>query len=302
MPQSPEPTCASVPVVVDLDLTLAPLRIGVDDPCWRRDGSTWWWATRTPDGPGSVSLRTVDDRVDAEAWGPGAAWLTGSLPRLVGASDPGPPPTGPVHELDRRNPGFAVAGHGRVVFGAIDAICRQGVSTFEAGRAWALMVEAMGDDAPGPGGVRLPPSPRRLASCDPYDLHVLGLDQQRADAVRRVASHATRLEADEPGGDLTAAFARLGDVAGVSGATVEHARAVAGADPDALPVLDGHTMALVRRTMGSTGPTEGSGWPERLERHRPHRGRLVRLLVLAGTALEADHPTDGAGRGAEPNR
>lgn len=292
MAQPRESTRASVAVAVDLEVTLAPLRVGVDDPCWRREDDTWWWATRTPDGPATVALRRGEARVDAEAWGDGAAWVLGSLPRLVGATDPGPPPDGPVHELDRRHPGFAVAGHGRVAFGAIDAVCRRDVSSFEAGRAWSLMVEAMGDDAPGPVDLRLPPAPRRLATCDPYDLHVLGLDRDGADEVRRIASHASRFEAEEPGGDLTEAFDRLGDVAGVAPTTVAHARSVAGADPDALPVLDQHVMALVRRTMGATEPATGTGWPDRLDRHRPHRGRLVRLLVLAGTALEDEDTPD----------
>lgn len=295
MAPPPEPTRATVAVEVDLDVTLAPLRVGLDDPCWRREGSTWWWATRTPDGPATVALTPREGRVDAEVWGDGSGWMVGSLPRLVGAADAGPPGDGPIAELSRRHPGFLVAGHGRVAFGAIDAVCRRGVSAFEAGRAWTLMVEAMGDDAPGPVELRLPPAPRRLANCDPYDLHVLGLDGDGVDEVRRIASHATRFEAEEPMGDLSEAFDRLRDVVGVDPRTVAHARAVAGADPDALPVLDGATMGLVRRTMGATEPASPTEWPDRLDRHRPQRGRLVRLLVLAGTALEAEEPSDASG-------
>jgi hypothetical protein len=287
---------STVAVTVDLASTLAPLRVGVSDPCWRVEPQgSWWWATRTPTGPLTTRFvpgsGTSAGQVGIEAWGEGVDWLVPRIPLLVGASDPGviasAEATELVAELAARFPGFRVAGHARVADGAVQAICRRGVSSFEAARSWSLMVESMGDDAPGPGGLRLPPAPRRLASCDPYDLHVLGLEQGRADEVRRVGSHAGRLEADLADGGA-AAVGHLAGIAGIGTDVVEHTRSVALGDPDAAPVIDAHHTAAVVRTLwtdsASIGDDDAVDLPALMAPHAPHRGRLVRLIALAEAA------------------
>ena len=289
MPPRPD-LRSTVPAPAGLDLasTLAPLRVGVSDPCWRVEAAgSWWWATRTPTGPVTTRFVPRDGAVDVEAWGEGVEWLAPRLPLLVGAADGRDldDATDLVAQLAARFPGFRVAGHGRVADAAVEAICRRGVSGFEATRSWSLMVESMGDDAPGPGGLRLPPAPRRLASCDPYDLHVLGLEQGRADEVRRVGSHASRLEVDPRDGGAEA-VAHLAGIAGIGPDVVEHARSVALGDADAAPVIDAHHTAAVVRTLW-TGAGDGDGGvdlPGLMEPHAPHRGRLVRLIALAEAA------------------
>ncbi len=279
-----------VPVEVDLASVLAPLRVGVGDPCWRVEPSgAWWWATRTPAGPVTVRLQAGDEGVDVQGWGEGTAWLPPRLPRLVGAVDPGLDGASPlVTELAARYPGFRLAGHGRVADAAIQAMCRRGVSAFEASRSWTFMVEILGDDAPGPGGLRLPPAPRRLATCDPYELHIWGLEHTRADAIRRIATHAGRLEpaADDEGGPR--AVDHLAGITGIGGDVVAHARSVALGDPDALPVLDVHQSAAVIRALWSDAEHDREGGavdlPALLTPHAPHRGRLVRLVALADAA------------------
>lgn len=278
---------------LDLAATLAPLRLGVSDPCWWVEASgPWWWATRTPAGPLTVRLVPGSGVVGVEAWGAGVEWLPRHLGRLLGleAGAPTAARRDLVRALAQRFPGFRVAGHSRVADAAIDGICRRGVSAFEAARSWLLMVEAMGDDAPGPGGLRLPPAPRRVASCDPYELHVMGLEQGRADEVRRVASHASRLEAGTHDGGAEA-IAHLDGIAGIGADTVEHARAVALGDPDAVPVLDAHRTAAVVRTLW-TGAGADDGDPvdvgALMEPLRPERGLLVRLIALAEAADATD--------------
>lgn len=281
----------------DLAATLAPLRLGPSDPCWRVEASgPWWWATRTPAGPLTVRLLPGSGVVGVEAWGEGVEWLPRHLDRLLGLETGAPPAARRdlVRALTQRFPGFRVAGHSRVADAAIGGICRRGVSAFEAARSWLLMVERMGDDAPGPGGLRLPPAPRRVASCDPYELHVMGLDHGRADEVRRVASHASRLEAGTHDGGAEA-IAHLAGIVGTGTDTVAHARAVALGDPDAVPVLDPHRAAAVVRTLW-TGADTADGAPVDLtalvEPHRPERGLLVQLIALA----EAADAADDAGR------
>lgn len=272
-----------LPVSVDLASTLAPLRVGVADPCWRVEPTgAWWWATRTPVGPVTTRFSPADDGVAVEAWGEGTEWIDGRLGAVVGLGDAPHDGASPlVEQLRARFPGFRLAASARVVDAAIEGVCRRGVSAFEASRAWSLMVEAMGDDAPGPGGLRLPPAPRRLASCDPYELHVLGLEQGRADEVRRIASHAGRLELAGPD-THEVAIGHLAGIAGVGADVVDHARSVALGEADAVPVIDAHTTtAVVRALWAGSGSVD---LPTLMEPHRPHRGRLVRLIALAAAA------------------
>ena len=60
---------------LDLARTVGILRHGAGDPAARWLRGTFGWATRTPDGAGSIAVRTVRGEVLAEAWGAGANWL-----------------------------------------------------------------------------------------------------------------------------------------------------------------------------------------------------------------------------------
>ena len=73
---------------VDLAGTLAgPLCRGTADPAHRLVNGTFWWACTTPDGDGTLALRSSGSDVHASAWGPGASWLLGRVPTLLGAGD-----------------------------------------------------------------------------------------------------------------------------------------------------------------------------------------------------------------------
>src|SRR5688500_5554277 len=73
---------------IDVRRTLAPLRRGRDDPTMRLLPGAVWRATRTPAGPATLALTAAgDDRVEAEAWGPGSTWVLEQAPELLGAND-----------------------------------------------------------------------------------------------------------------------------------------------------------------------------------------------------------------------
>src|SRR5690606_16440909 len=116
--------------------TLPAVRMGAGDPCWAGDGAAWTWATRTPEGPATVRVRPSGaDEVAAEAWGDGAAWLLARVPDLVGALDPGPGTLPDRPELAPLLPhldGLRLARTHRPLDAAIAAVCRRGVSAFEA--------------------------------------------------------------------------------------------------------------------------------------------------------------------------
>ena len=76
---------------VDIRGTFGPLVHGGGDPAHRTSGDgVFWWACRTPDGPGTLALRQRAGVVDASAWGAGAAWLLDRVPVLLGAAMTGP--------------------------------------------------------------------------------------------------------------------------------------------------------------------------------------------------------------------
>lgn len=278
-------TTQALPAGHDVSRTLAALAIGSSDPCWSSQGDRRWsWATRSPAGPVTLQITVGPDLVDVEAWGEGAEWGLGVVPDLLGLGDDPAAftPDARLAPVVERYAGFRLAATGRIANAAISGVCRRGVSSFEAGRSWSLMVDAFGDDAPGPADLRLPPAPRRLAAAEPYDLHVLGLEQGRADEVRRVASHAGRLEV-ATGESPAAPLERLRTIAGLGEDAIEHARAMALGDPDAVPVVDPHHLAVVVRTLHST-EADAVDATTLLEPYRPHRGRVVRLLGLGSGA------------------
>ncbi len=273
---------------IDLGLTLTAVRMGAADPCWGGDAQgTWLWATRTPEGPGTVRLSPTAEGVLVEAWGDGAGWMAARAPGLVGALDPGPDPDAPVPapltSLLARFAALRLARSARPLDAAIAAVCRRGVSAFEAGRSWALMIEEWGDDAPGPGRLRLPPEPTRIASASPYEMHVMGLEQERAAEVRRLASHAARLELSDAEPDATV-IERTRDLPGVAADVVEHVRSVALGDPDALPVVDAHLAATVIRVLHADGDAPDLGVAGVLAPYRPQRGRVLRVVEAASAA------------------
>ena len=75
---------------LDVGAVLGPLHRGRHDPTARAEPTgARWRATRTPDGPATLSIRVRPGlgEVDARAWGPGADWVLDGLPGLLGADD-----------------------------------------------------------------------------------------------------------------------------------------------------------------------------------------------------------------------
>lgn len=273
------PLRTTIPVEASFDLasTVLVARHGPDDPCWRFAG-TVAWAQHSPAGPATVRLTPGSGTIEASVWGAGAEVAAASLPGVLGLGEnPTEDLDGPegdlVATLAARHPGFRLTSTGRPVDAALGALCGRGVSLFESARAWSQLVAAFGDDAPGPGGLRLPPSPSRLAAADPYELHVMGLDHGRADEMRRIASHGARLATMAPADTVE----RLRDIAGVGADVVEHVRSVALGDADALPLVDPHLSGRIMQVLGTSGAPDVA---TALDRYRPQRGRVVRLVEL----------------------
>jgi 3-methyladenine DNA glycosylase/8-oxoguanine DNA glycosylase len=282
--QLPIETVVRPRLPVDLRLTLGPLRRGPRDPTMLVDkAGAWWRATRTPQGPATARYSAEGDGIRVAAWGPGAAWCLEAAPELLGSRDSldGFAPTGLVGELHRHFPGLRIPRSQAVFEALLPSILEQKVTGREAHDAFAAIVRAWGERAPGPVPLRLQPSPDALAATPYWAFHPLGVERKRTSAIRLAASRARRVEETVamPAPD---AHRRLQALPGVGLWTSAEVAIVALGDADAVSVGDFHLPHLVSYAL--TG--ERRGTDERmLELLAPwpgHRGRVLRLLSRSG--------------------
>ena len=274
-----------LPLPVDLGLTVGILAYGRANPCVRRepDGS-WWRATRTPLGPATARFEAADDGIRAEGWGPGAEWVLDAAPELLGAHDSldgFDPAPGIVRDLHRRMPGLRIPRSRAVLETLVPTILEQKVPGPEAFAAYRNLVSAFGEMAPGPGRLRLPPTPDVLARTPYPAFHPMGIERRRADTLRAAASRAVRLE--ETGEmSLPDAYRRIQAFPGVGPWSAARVGMVALGDPDAVPPGDYHLPHMV--SWAFTGRPRGTDQQmlELLEPFAGHRGRVLRLLLAGG--------------------
>ena len=283
--------------------TLAGLCRGASDPCYRREADgTVWRATLTPDGPVLLRLtcRPSAGEVEATAWGPGSAWALDGVPELLGQRDD---PSGFVPDLRhprlvsafRTRPGWRVTRSRAVVEAMIGAALEQRVTRVEARRAWRMLVEAYGEPAPGPGGVRrgegawgdgpaaamrVPPAAAHWRAIPSWIWLRAGVDEARRRVVLAACAVAGRLEQTL---DLEPAEVerRLRTLPGVGVWTAAEVRQRAHGDADAFSLGDYHVARNVSWALTSR-VLDDAGCAALIEQYRGHRYRVQRLLELDG--------------------
>ncbi len=268
---------------VDLGRTLGPLRRGRSDPSMRVGPDGVWRATRTPAGPATTCLTVRGTTVTARAWGPGAQWALEALPALVGAADDpgGFDPRDPVvADLHRRLPGLRLGRSSAVVEALVPSILEQKVVGLEARRSYIRLVRTLGEVAPGPGALMVPPAPAVLAATPYWAFHRFGVERKRAETIRAACSYAHRLEevADMP---LADAYQRLTTLPGVGPWTAAEVALVALGDADAVSVGDYHLPDMVAWALAGEARADDARMLELLEPYRGHRGRVIRLISIA---------------------
>jgi 3-methyladenine DNA glycosylase/8-oxoguanine DNA glycosylase len=217
-----------------------------------------------------------------------------AAPALVGAGDD-PAVLEPRHpivrELARRMPGLRICRTGAVMEALVPAIIEQKVTGTEARRAYQALIRVYGEPAPGPAGLRLPPSPDAIAALPYHAFHPLGVERRRADTLRRAASRASALEV-AVALPLADAYRRLMALPGIGPWTAAEVavRAVSPGDPDAVSARDFHPEP---RLLGARGRAARRRFRmlELLEPYSRPRGRVVRLLE-ASASLPALRPAD----------
>jgi 3-methyladenine DNA glycosylase/8-oxoguanine DNA glycosylase len=262
------------------------LAMGGHDPCARFVGRTFWWATRTPNGPATLSLRRAGADVLADGYGPGAAWIVDRADAVAGLRDD---QTG-FAELAAAHPevarlacqyrGLRLPATGTLFPRLLRAILEQKVTGKEAFRAYSATVRRFGSPAPGP--VRplwTPPDPATIAATPYWVFHPFGVEQRRADTLRRAAAEADRLERCA---DAAEATRRLTAIAGIGPWTAAEVTRVVYGDPDAVSVGDYHIPNLVAWALAGEVRGDDARMLALLEPFRGHRGRVCVLLEAAG--------------------
>ncbi|MBH0776828.1 DNA-3-methyladenine glycosylase 2 family protein [Nocardia sp. NEAU-351] len=274
---------------IDLAPTLAPLRRGAADPCYRvtPDGAHWR-ASRLATGPVTYRLTQAGAHaVDARAWGPGAAEFLDGLPHMLCLDEdltgfmPGHPK---VIDAHRRFPGLRMLRTGLVFESLVPAVLEQKVHTVSARASWRALVRKFGTPAPGPApsGLLLAPDADAWRRIPSWTYHRANVGPERARTIVHAARVAESLERTAVI-DAAEAARRLRTVPGIGVWTAaEIAQRVHG-DADALSVGDYHLAAIIGWTLLGR-PIDDDAMVEYLEPLRPHRYRAVRLLEISGHA------------------
>jgi len=270
---------------IDLRLSLEPLRHGPGDATIRFGSDGIWLARRTAAGPASLHFCTAsgDEAVVAQAWGPGAELALDAVPALAGIMDD-PSELAPHHplirELQRRFSGLRMPRTGQLLPALVPAIAGQKVTAGEAHAAYAALLRRLGEQAPGPTPLLLPPAGSSLANLPYFEFHPMGLERRRAEVVQNVGRLESRIEALLAG---TAAEARsyLQQIHGIGPWTAAEATREAFGDPDAVSLGDAHIPDLVAWALAGEPRGDDARMLELLAPYEGQRGRVIRLLEVS---------------------
>ncbi len=226
----------------------------------------------------------ADGAVEVEAWGPGAAWAAAGAAALCGQEDDdaGFRPAHPLlADLHRRHPGLRLPKTRAVFEALVPTVLAQKVVGVEAHRSYRALVSALGEPAPGPAGLSIPPSAKVLAGTAYWTFHGFGIERRRGEVIIRAARSASRLE-ETIAMDLVSARRRLEAFPGVGPWTAAKVALVALGDADAVQVGDYHLPHAVGYALEGTPRSTDERMLELLEPYRGHRARVIRLIGVAG--------------------
>ncbi|OBH59050.1 DNA-3-methyladenine glycosylase [Mycobacterium sp. E2479] len=279
------------PGAVSFGHTLAPLRRGRGDPCFRAPGDGSIWRTSLlPSGSVTARIsRIATNAVQGVAWGSGAQEFIETLPAMLGLEDDDSdfvPQHPTIAAAYQRVPHLRLGRTGLVLEALIPAIIEQRVPGADAFRSWRLLVTKYGTPAPGPApeGMRVMPPAQVWRHIPSWEFHRANVDPRRAQAVVSCARRASSLErlVSWPTGRAREALMSL---PGVGEWTAAETAQRAFGDADAVSVGDYHIPKMIGWTLLGR-PVDDAGMLELLAPMRPHRQRVVRLLEASGLAYE----------------
>lgn len=254
----------------------------------RRNPTLWWpepgrllRAGRTPEGPVTVALAVADGRLDAEAWGPGAAWLLDALPGLLGLDDRPPRFSGKLGRVQRELPGVRITRAIDLLDVLTSYVIRQRVAWRDAVASQLAILRAHAEPAPGPGELRLPLSAEQWRSLTCADLAGFGIERKRAATILELARRAEQIRGWAALPSETFA-ARLEALPGIGPWTRAMVQGHALGELDAVPLGDYDLPSMVAWFFVGEPRADDARMLELLDPFAGQRFRVLRLLWAAG--------------------
>src|SRR5690606_7568651 len=178
---------------LNLRNTLDLQRCGPLDPTVRLRRQWLQWGVRTPEGPTTVALELQDKEVLAEAWGAGADWILAFLPAwLTAAAAPALSHAG-LRRIAREYPGTHLSITPDPFNLLVIIILQQRVEFEEASRSYRRLIMQLGEPAPGPFELRVPPEPARWRTLSLDEMRRAGVDHKRGGTIHEAATRARHL-------------------------------------------------------------------------------------------------------------
>lgn len=271
---------------VDLAATLGSIAWLPRDPTTRPAPGRFERATCTPEGPGTVVVTWTADAGTArvEAFGDGAGWLLERAPRLLGCEDDVAgfdPADQPLRDLWRRHGRRRIARTGTLWHDLACLVVQQRIDRISAAAQWRRLVTTHGSPAPGVPDLWAPPEPATVARLTSVDLHRLGIERKRAQTLAGAGLALARHQslADD---DVATGTAALRAVPGIGPWTTGCLAALTWGDRDAVVPGDSGIPSLVTWVLAGRPRGDDAAMLELLEPHRPHRYRVLGLVMASG--------------------
>lgn len=260
-------------------------RLGPRDPTLALTSNAAWRTSHTPEGPATVRVRWNGRRIVADAWGDGARWALTRTPRMCGAEDHARTFDGRVpwlREMQRRHGSIRLGCGLRAAEVLPAVILQQRVRFAEAAESWRTLLWRHSDVAPGPRRMCLPLRDRAWRDLTVAEFGAFGIDAKRARTLRECALHMSKIDRVDRVGTIDGARALLPKLRGVGPWTSQLLLGVAFGDADAVPVGDFHLPGYVAYAFERRTRATDDDMLALLEPYRPHRYRVIRLLMAAG--------------------
>ena len=262
------------------------LRTGGNDPTFRRLDDGFISAHRFPTGSASLCVRRDGDGLLAEAWGPGADEALDRVPRRLGLHEA--PWRLPAHpKVDgwlKAQPGLRLTDTQDAYEALINIVPQQLVTWAEAAAGWRKLVEGLGEPAPGPHGLWVPPDPRVLKRAGTPVLQSFGIGAKRARVLIDVASRAHRLQ-EAVAMPTPEAQRRLQALPGIGPWTASSVLGMRLGRPE--PIIEGDYHLPNTVVYAFTGEPRGTE-AQMLELLAPFEGHAMRVLrLIHGARIKA---------------
>lgn len=257
--------------------------MGSGDPTLRLGENSLDGCLNTPHGPATYSVRGHANHLACELFGPGTDWLRPHLPGVLGLEDDPTQfqPTGKLEAIARAHRTTHLPKLPVLFDRLVSIILQQLIAYRDACANWARLVRRYGTQAPGPCDLWLPPTPERYQSLGDYDLIASGILPKQARLVLKLARSANRIERlGETDHEKLVKF--LLAQRGIGPWTVGFLQRSGLGDADAVMPGDIGFPRTVAYYFEGKKQADDADMLRLLEPYRPHRFRVLQMLIAAG--------------------